>query len=230
MSITADNAIFDARVKKGATKLDAMMGRDWRNDIDPTTLSLTSGTLCVLGQIYGDYHGGLAKLGLSSVNNDAHDYGFTTLDSGDPSNSKIKAAWMRLLSFKDGEVVQGDSWNAAWSFIRIEKMVRVLDKTYYVIQPGDVTGGEFKADRYEALRVCAASNVTQNYKRWAPAPKVGSIVKTEDGEIYYIGKDNMAWLISDTAASWIGVNRLMSKGGVTVLKTTVGTEFNTTEK
>lgn len=230
MSITADNAIFDARVKKGATKLDAVMGRDWRNKIDPTTLNLASSTLCVLGQIYGDYHGGAAKLNLSSHNNDAQDYGFTTLDSGDPSNSKIKAAWMRLLSFKDDEVVQGDGWNAVWSFVRIARMVRVADKTYYVIQPGDVTDGEFEALQYEQPRLYIASNLMQNYKRWTPAPERGSIVKTADGEIYYIGKDSMAWLINDTSASWIGVNRLMSKGGLTVLKTSIGTKFNTTEK
>ena len=227
MSITADNAIFDARVKRGATRLDAVMGEEWRNKIDPTTLNLASSTLCVLGQIYGGYRGGLAKLGLSSINNDAQNYGFTTLDSGDPSNSKIEAAWMRLLSFKDGEVVQGDGWHALWSYVRIVKMVRVLDKTYYVIQPGDVIDGEFKADRYERPRLYSASNVTQNYSRWTPAPKQGSIVKAASGEIYYIGKDKMAWLISEATATWTWVRNL---GPVTVLKTSTGAEFNTTEE
>lgn len=230
MSITADNAIFDARVKKGAEQLDSVYGTGWRDKIDTATLNLSSSTKCTLGQVYGDYHEGLRKLGLSSYNTDAQDYGFTTLDSGDPSNSKIAAAWLRLLSYKDGEVVEGNGWNAVWSFLRVEKTLRVNDKTYLVVQPGTMKDGEFQTDEYENARLYTASNLGKNYKRYAPLPKKGSVVKTKDGEIYYIGKDNMAWRIDAEVSRWVGVQRLVDQGGLTVLKTALGKDFNALEK
>lgn len=227
MSITAENAIFDARVKKGATELDAVYGSDWRNKIDLSLLDMSSPTQCVLGQVYGSYSVGLAKLNVSSYNNDAQDYGFTTLESGDYGNVKINAAWLRFLSYKDGEVVEADGWSAAWPFIRIEKMVRVAGKTYYAIQPGDIIDGQFKPERYENPRLYTASKLGKDYKRCTPAPEKGSIVKNTAGEIYYIGKDNMAWLISGTTATWIAVSRI---GAFTILKNVTGGNFNITNK
>ncbi len=229
MSITTAET-FDARVKKGVEKLNAAKGADWVSLIDPSALDLMSSSKCVLGQLYGDYHDGLVKLGLSSGNNDAEDYGFTTLEGNDPSNAKITAAWLRFLSFKDGQIMEHDSWNATWSFLRIEKMVRVGDKTWYVVQPGDMDSDteEFRADAYEIPRLYSAANIVRNYKRKVDLPKKGQIVKGKGGEIFYVSKDSTAWRIDDAVATWQSVSTVAELYGPLVpLKTSSGKEFNT---
>lgn len=220
-----ENEIFDARVQNGIAKLNAVYGKNWADKIDVTKLDLSDSKTCVLGQVYGEYMDGLRNLGLSVYGMDAQVYGFASIDSGDPSNKKIQAAWLRVLKFEGETIMEGDGWNASWSYLRIHTMSRVNDKTYYVIQPGDLNDkGEFLADTYEAPRLYSASSVINNYKRYIPAPKQGSIVKTESGSIYYIGKDKKAWRIDASATTWINVASL---GKTTALNTVTGAPFNT---
>lgn len=220
-----ENEIFDARVQNGIAKLNAVHGTNWADKIDVTKLDLSDSDTCVLGQVYGAYVDGLRELGLSVYGMDAQNYGFTTIDSGDPSNEKIQAAWLRVLKFEDGTVMEADGWNATWSYLRIHTMCRVNDKTYYVVQPGDLNDkGEFCADTHKTPRIYTASSLLNNYKRHVPAPKQGSIVKTESGSIYYIGKDKKAWRIDAAATTWINVASL---GKTTALNTVMGVPFNT---
>jgi len=226
------DATYDARVLKGVERLNAVKGYDWINMIDPAKLSLISGDFCVLGQIYGGYHTGLSKLGLSSYNNDAEDYGFTTLSAGDSSNKKIEAAWRRYLAFDNSEVLEGANYNATWSYLRVEQMLRINDKTWYVIVPGDIDTNtrEFRADVYETPRLYSARNLVKNYKRRVELPLEGQIVKGKDGAIFYIGKDGMAWRIDTASATWQGVMRVAKDfGPLEVLKTASNNEFNATK-
>jgi hypothetical protein len=49
------------RVERGAALLDEK-SPGWREKVDPETLEMSSGCGCILGQVYGDYMGGLHRL------------------------------------------------------------------------------------------------------------------------------------------------------------------------
>lgn len=51
-------------VNRGAELLDRVMP-DWRSKINVDTLNMGSPADCILGQLYGLYHEGLYKLGLT---------------------------------------------------------------------------------------------------------------------------------------------------------------------
>lgn len=65
------------RVKRGAALLDRLEPR-WRQWVDAENLRMQGGCDCVLGQVFGSYSEGVAKLlGLCTVDEPA-DYGFVT--------------------------------------------------------------------------------------------------------------------------------------------------------
>jgi hypothetical protein len=57
------NSVRDA-VRRGAALLDERGPSDWRDKIDVSTLHMRKPSLCVLGQVYGCYTIGLARLGV----------------------------------------------------------------------------------------------------------------------------------------------------------------------
>ena len=62
-------------VKKGAYLLDEQ-NPGWRQQVAVGKLDLSSGRSCVLGQLYGDYHRGVAILDLTDEEGEYVDYGF----------------------------------------------------------------------------------------------------------------------------------------------------------
>ena len=52
---------FPKTVQECAELLDTVMP-DWYTEIDERLLNLTSGTKCILGQLYGEYHNGITEL------------------------------------------------------------------------------------------------------------------------------------------------------------------------
>lgn len=62
-----------ARVARGVALLDEKVP-GWVNKVDVEQLNVSNGTTCVLGQLYGEYNFGRAKLGLDEVQ--AAEYGF----------------------------------------------------------------------------------------------------------------------------------------------------------
>ncbi len=66
------------RVDNGIILLEAVMP-DWRSKFISEQLVLSSYVNCVLGQLFGDYEKGLAKLGLTPI--EAMSYGFNTFNS-----------------------------------------------------------------------------------------------------------------------------------------------------
>lgn len=61
------------RVQKGQALLNERLP-GWREVMHPETLELDNCNACVLGQLFGDYHRGLAALGIPEE--EAADYGF----------------------------------------------------------------------------------------------------------------------------------------------------------
>ena len=64
-------AVDTERVHEGAQLLDQMF-EEWEKQIDLDLLDMTNETGCILGQLFGDYEGGLHDLGVD----DGVEYGF----------------------------------------------------------------------------------------------------------------------------------------------------------
>jgi hypothetical protein len=70
---TAEMLVYAvAAVARGVELLDEAGPAGWREVIDLGLLNLSSGRLCVLGQLYGSYQDGLQELDVER----AHDLGF----------------------------------------------------------------------------------------------------------------------------------------------------------
>lgn len=75
-----------ARVRRGADLLDARKP-GWADKVDVNTLDMQSCTMCVLGQVFGDYTEGLVYLGVDGFSlygtSDRYLYGYSDNSSGD---------------------------------------------------------------------------------------------------------------------------------------------------
>lgn len=93
------DALILARVKAGIALLEEKHGPDWVDLIDLPTLDLGSANRCVLGQAYGDYEYGLARLGLDQTDHDESDeaiaHGFETDCCG---YEELQKAWEKVLT------------------------------------------------------------------------------------------------------------------------------------
>jgi hypothetical protein len=81
------------RVIKGIALLTEEYGENWPDKIDTTYMTLSSGSSCVLGQVYGDYHVGLVRLGIEG---EGSSYGFDTGSEGE-SYGELNDAWRKVL-------------------------------------------------------------------------------------------------------------------------------------
>ena len=77
------------RVDAGAALLDKRIP-GWFNLVSVDTLKIYDPTLCVVGQLFGDYLGGLDALGV----NIAAEYGFNAYDD---EYTELDAAWRELI-------------------------------------------------------------------------------------------------------------------------------------
>jgi len=63
---------YAQKVQNGIVLLDQYWGPDWRSRIDKDRLRMSNVGDCILGQLFGEYHFGLNRLGLNT-SNDADD-------------------------------------------------------------------------------------------------------------------------------------------------------------
>lgn len=134
---------FDAKIAAGIKLLDNHVGSSWRDSINLDTLNLGSCSVCVLGQVFGDYQEGLDELDLE----EGYDYGFNTM-SGDMT--ELTAAWKVALGKNNVLVEKGDVYKDSYGYavkILQTHTLTVEGKTVitYLAQSGTVTGGKFKA-------------------------------------------------------------------------------------
>lgn len=67
----------------------------WRDHIRPQHLRITSASLCVLGQLYGDFGRGRDALGLRLT--DTADYGFMTHNTHSDHCAALQEVWLSIL-------------------------------------------------------------------------------------------------------------------------------------
>ena len=58
------------RVLAGIEFLDTQLGEDWKDQLDRSKMDISSGDMCILGELYGDYHTGCKELGLAQFPSD----------------------------------------------------------------------------------------------------------------------------------------------------------------
>ena len=86
-------------VEDGAKLLDSV-DPDWYKKVKITTLDMSNGNVCVLGQLYDDYYEGLLKIiphkgssTESSVDRFATKYGFQLESADDPAYPELTGQW-----------------------------------------------------------------------------------------------------------------------------------------
>jgi len=93
------------RVLDGIELLKKEYGEDWVDHIDMERLDLSSGTSCVLGQLYGDWRSGCLSLGITHRDGE---FGFSGagLSTGvldqEGFYKTLQAAWIQELGFMMG--------------------------------------------------------------------------------------------------------------------------------
>lgn len=95
MFFTRTDPEIRARVQKGVALLDKEVP-DWKERIDPGTLNVAASNSCILGQLFGDYFVGVAKLGLSGTQTRALGF-YNITDEAIQEYQKLTKEW-RLAS------------------------------------------------------------------------------------------------------------------------------------
>ncbi|MEV4575901.1 hypothetical protein AB0K16_21915 [Nonomuraea jabiensis] len=93
---------FSERVAAGAALLDKKTP-GWYQDIDLGILDLYSTDDCILGQVFGDYSGGAAFLGLDIPGQYAHGFDVPHSDAGEIANLE---QWVALTACWKAEIRQ----------------------------------------------------------------------------------------------------------------------------
>jgi hypothetical protein len=134
---------FTAEIDAGIKLLDLQVP-NWRAKIDLDELDLGSCSVCILGQVFGDYDTGIDELGVSG-----YDYGFNTMSN----MSALTAAWKEALGKNNTLVEKGDVYEDSHGYavkVLQTHLVKVDDETIsaYIVEAGSVRNGVFKGVNY----------------------------------------------------------------------------------
>ncbi|UJQ86919.1 hypothetical protein SEA_TREAT_84 [Streptomyces phage Treat] len=133
---------YSNEVAKGIKVLDQQVP-NWRQKIDVENLDLGSCSICVLGQVFGDYNDGIEKL-----NVDGYEHGFNTTGS----YAELKDAWVEALGKTNTLIEKGDIYRDTYGYavkVLQTTLVRVSDTetlSAYLVQSGRVKNGSFTGD------------------------------------------------------------------------------------
>ncbi|WP_026415450.1 hypothetical protein [Actinomadura oligospora] len=94
-SVAVSYSVAKLRALKGAALLTSIREDEWWNLIKLDRLSMKSGVLCILGQLYGDYLYGTAALN-DLTDDEAEQLGFIVEDDIDLSLEQINATYALL--------------------------------------------------------------------------------------------------------------------------------------
>jgi hypothetical protein len=86
------------RVLRGLDLLQEKYGPGWEEMIIPADLEMADGSVCVLGQVYGDYEDGLEELGLQN----GLRHGFVEDEREGVSYADLNAAWSEVFGYVAG--------------------------------------------------------------------------------------------------------------------------------
>lgn len=192
---------FTAKVNAGIALLDREQP-GWREKIDLDTLDLASCSVCVLGQVFGDYDDGIDALGVSG-----YDYGFNTMGG----MQELTAAWKEALGKNNVLVERGDIYKDTYgSAVKVLQthLVRLDDDTVistYVVQTGLMRNGVFVGDKYNNVPAVAAlqkshfeANGTYHTKVTQLRLETGMFI-TSKGKNYFVHSPNEVRELKDGA-------------------------------
>lgn len=182
---------YAAKVAEGIKKLDATKP-GWRDLIDVQTLDLESCSVCVLGQVFGDYYEGKAALDISSAVADR--MGFNT----EGSFRELTEAWKEALGKNNVLVEKGDIYTDKGKCCAVKIVgthIITLDGqqvTMYTGVLGSITNGKFvsNGDDVNNVTILRKKSFEQDgaypYKFERFTFKEGQFVTNSSGEVYYI--------------------------------------------
>jgi hypothetical protein len=133
---------YSNEVAKGIRVLDLQVP-NWRQKIDVENLDLGSCSICVLGQVFGDYNDGIEEL-----NVDGYEHGFNTTGS----YAELKDAWVEALGKTNTLIEKGDVYRDTYGYavkVLQTTLIRVNDTetmSVYIVQTGRVKNGSFTGD------------------------------------------------------------------------------------
>lgn len=132
---------FATQINAGIKLLDSTTP-GWREKIDLDQLDLGSCSVCVLGQVFGDYDEGIDQLGVSG-----YDYGFNTM-SNMPA---LTAAWKEALGKNNTLVEKGDVYKDTYGYAvkviqtHLVKVDNGDTVSAYIVETGKISNGKFVA-------------------------------------------------------------------------------------
>jgi hypothetical protein len=194
---------FTAQVNAGIKLLDEQQP-GWRDKIDLETLNLGSCSVCVLGQIFGDYEEGTIEL---DIEDDPYQYGFNALNGG---MEQLTQAWKDALG-KDKVIVEkGDVYHDSGQCCAVKVLGTELVHTgtemitVYLVQHGYVSGDEFKSSGQakNSLGLLLKSNFEQGTGTYTKKLvkftfKKGQFVTNDTGKVYYVVNPEVAREVAD---------------------------------
>lgn len=202
---------YAAKVAAGIKFLDSKaaagaISANWRDKVDLGTLRLESCDVCVLGQVFGHYDTGKAKLGID--NYDTKALGFNT----DYSMTELTEAWKDALG-KNGVLVEkGDIYQDRYKYtvkVIATTLVPVDNETItaYIVQTGEMKGGKFAPYSTKDVSILRKKDFETTYTTKVEkfVPKKGMFVTaTSTGKSYYMVADDEVRELKDGAYSiWI---------------------------
>lgn len=218
---------YESKVAQGVQLLDQNVP-NWRDKINVDNLDLGSCSICVLGQVFGDYNDGLNALGV-----DGYDYGFNTTGS----YASLKEAWVEALGKNNKLVEKGDIYRDSYSYavkVLQTSLVKVSDTetiSIYIVQTGRVKNGAFQGDvsmskPQTAILQRRDFETAGAYSIKVPVftPKPGTFI-TAGGRNYFVCSDvdirelkDGAYAVNISSVDLSGAKEMMTGTGVTFAK------------
>jgi hypothetical protein len=224
---------FTTQVNAGIKLLDAEQP-GWRESIDLETLNLGSCSVCILGQVFGDYEDGTIELG---IEDDPYKYGFNALNGG---MAELTQAWKDALG-KDNNLVEvGQVYSDKPGCCAVKVLGTELVQTgsemitVYIVQFGDLSNDVFTAREGKSnVSLLLKKDFEEGSGRYVTEVKQftfkkGQFLTNDTGKVYYVITKETAREIADQ--KWAVNTSQISKKGLREVTLPSGTKFSDTVK
>jgi len=193
---------FSSKVQAGIRLLDTEQP-GWRDLVDLDSLNLGSCSVCVLGQVFGDYEDGLSELALEE--DDAYRLGFNTMGG----MSSLTEAWKEALGPDNTLVEKGDVYRNKYGDGVKVLQTHVADVdgspvSFYVVLAGTVSSGQFTAYGHSQPAVLTRENFgasgSYSVKVGELSVKAGMFLINANSEKFYAVTDTSLRPLEDGAS------------------------------
>lgn len=210
---------FTAKVNAGIALLNSRKP-GWQSKINLDTLDLASCSVCVLGQIFGDYYDGIDELDVSG-----YDYGFNAMDG----MQELTKAWKEALGKNNTLVEKGDVYKDSYGYavkVLQTTLVKVDEETsmsVYLAQTGRMKNGSFVGDlsagkptvaMYKKADFEKGGSYGIKVEKFKPVP--GMFITTASGKNYFVHDTNEVRELKDGAYA-VSIDRVDLTGAKEML-------------